>query len=141
MFYFLGSINDYTREETVEALKNYSKLSSDEIIKTGMWGESSQFIRLNNSKVRQTGIIDDISYSISLISNKRQISQSLTITGDFKTDTDKLLSILNNLKKDIVHLPEDPFIIYPSGSKSSKEKFKGELLPFENAIDSLLKTL
>tara|TARA_B110000014_G_scaffold263183_1_gene259113 strand:+ start:2111 stop:2284 length:174 start_codon:yes stop_codon:yes gene_type:complete len=31
MFYFLGSINDYTREETVEALKNYSKLSSDEI--------------------------------------------------------------------------------------------------------------
>ena len=33
IFYFIGSINDYTREETVEALKNYSKLSSDEINK------------------------------------------------------------------------------------------------------------
>jgi len=119
----------------------FSALNSEEILKTSMWGESSQFIRINNSKVRQTGIVDDLSFSLGLIFNKRQISQSLTITGDFKTDTDKLLSILNNLKKDIVHLPEDPFIIYPSGSKSSEEKFKGELLPFENAIDSLLPAM
>ena len=48
----------------------FSKLSKDEILKTGMWGENSQFIRMNNSKVRQTGVIDDMSYSISLISNK-----------------------------------------------------------------------
>ena len=47
----------------------FSKLSKDEILKTGMWGENSQFIRMNNSKVRQTGVIDDMSYSISLISN------------------------------------------------------------------------
>ena len=35
----------------------YSKLSNDEIAKTSMWGENSQFIRINNSKVRQTGIV------------------------------------------------------------------------------------
>ena len=43
----------------------FSLLTSDEILKTGMWGENSQFIRLNNSKVRQTGIVNDLSYSIS----------------------------------------------------------------------------
>ena len=40
----------------------FSLLTSDEILKTGMWGENSQFIRLNNSKVRQTGIVNDLSY-------------------------------------------------------------------------------
>ena len=91
--------------------KLFSALNNDEILKTSMWGENSQFIRVNNSKVRQTGIVDDLSFSLGLISNKRQISQSLTITGHFETDKDKLLSILSNLKNDIIHLPEDPFVI------------------------------
>ena len=69
----------------------FSKLSKDEILKTGMWGENSQFIRMNNSKVRQTGVIDDMSYSISLISNNRQTSTSQTITGDLITDKKRLI--------------------------------------------------
>ena len=47
----------------------FSLLSDNEIIKVGLWGESSQFIRFNNSKIRQTGIVDDMSYSICLIHN------------------------------------------------------------------------
>jgi len=121
--------------------KLFSALNNDEILKTSMWGENSQFIRVNNSKIRQTGIVDDLSFSLGLISNKRQISQSLTITGHFDTDKDKLLSILSNLKNDIIHLPEDPFVIYPSSSESSKEIFKGELLPFEDAVNCLLPAM
>ena len=30
-----------------------------------MWGENSQFIRINNSKIRQTGIVNDLSYSMT----------------------------------------------------------------------------
>ena len=50
--------------------KLFSALNSEEILKTSMWGESSQFIRINNSKVRQTGIVDDLSFSLGLIFNK-----------------------------------------------------------------------
>ena len=60
----------------------FSLLNKEEILKTSLWGENSQFIRLNNSKVRQTGIIDDMSYSISLIFNNRQVSCSTTLNGN-----------------------------------------------------------
>ena len=59
----------------------FDLLNEKEILKTSMWGENSQFIRLNNSKVRQTGIVDDLSFSISLISNERQVSCSKTLIG------------------------------------------------------------
>ncbi len=32
--------------------KLFSALNNDEILKTSMWGENSQFIRVNNSKIR-----------------------------------------------------------------------------------------
>ena len=105
----------------------FSLLNSGEILKTGMWGENSQFIRINGAKVRQTGIVNDLSYSLTLISNKRQVSYSLTITGVFETDKNKLVLILNKLRKDIAQIPEDPFIVYPKSKESSEEKFKGDL--------------
>jgi len=125
---YFNTINDYI----------FSQLSSDEFIKTGMWGENSQFIRLNNSKVRQTGIVDDMSYSISLISNKRQASTSLTITGDFNTDKSRILDVLNTLRDNIKSLPEDPYIVYPENGENSNEKHTGSLLDFNEATDKLL---
>ena len=74
----------------------FTSLSKDEILKTSLWGESSQFIRFNNSKVRQTGLIDDLSFSMILICNNRKTSISMTLTGN--TDTDKLL-IISYLEK------------------------------------------
>ena len=116
----------------------FSLLSEDEILKTEMWGENSQFIRVNNSKVRQTGIVQDLTYNLSLISNKRQTSYSSTITGIFDNDQSILVSILNKLRKDIPQIPEDPFIVYPSSTESSEEKYKGNLLPFKASIDQLM---
>ena len=119
----------------------FSLLTKDEVLKNGMWGENSQFIRINNSKIRQTGIVKDLSYSMALISNKKQVSHSLTITGILNTDKSKLESILNKLREDIVQVPEDPFIVYPKSIKSSEEKHNGNLLPFEDAIKMLMPAM
>ena len=47
----------------------FSILKNGETLITNISGESSQFIRFNNSKVRQTGIIDDMNFSMTLLSN------------------------------------------------------------------------
>ena len=119
----------------------FSKLNKNEILKTGMWGENSQFIRLNNSKVRQTGIINDMSYSISLIFNNRQTSTSLTITGNSDLDKLRIMDVLINLRENIVHLPEDPYIVYPKDGENSEEINKGNLLDFDNAVFNLLPVM
>ena len=79
----------------------FNELLNSEILKTGMWGENSQFIRLNNSKIRQTGIVKDLSFSMSLISNERQVSLSRTITGNYEEDAIVLQSNLKELRRDI----------------------------------------
>ena len=88
---YFNKINEYL----------FSLLTNEEILKVGMWGETSQFIRLNNSKIRQTGIIDDMSYSLALIANRRQVSCSTTLNGDVELDKNHLLNILNSLRCDI----------------------------------------
>ena len=125
---YFNKINEYL----------FSLLTNEEILKVGMWGETSQFIRLNNSKIRQTGIIDDMSYSLALIANRRQVSCSTTLNGDVELDKNHLLNILNSLRCDIEKVPEDPYIVYPKEGISSNEKNRGSLLDFDKSVSSLL---
>ena len=115
----------------------FSLLKSDETLITNISGENSQFIRFNNSKIRQTGLIDDMSYSIILIWNNRKTSISMTLTGIENTDKDIISFYLEKLRDDIQFMPEDPFIVMPTLSESSKETYSGNLLNNEVAVDHL----
>ena len=79
----------------------FSLLNKDEILKTSMWGENSQFIRFNNSKVRQTGLIDDMTFSMILICNNRKSSMSMTLTGAEDKDRSLLDLYLEKLRDNI----------------------------------------
>ena len=116
----------------------FSTISDNEILITNFSGENSQFIRFNNSKVRQTGIVDDLNFSMLLLCNNRKCSISMTLKGNENNDKLLLESCLNKLRDDIKNIPEDPFIVYPVLSKSSKEIYDGKLLDFEKAADHLV---
>mgnify|MGYP000960791874 FL=1 len=60
----------------------FSTITDNEILITNFSGENSQFIRFNNSKVRQTGIIDDLNFSMMLLCNNRKCSISMTLKGN-----------------------------------------------------------
>ena len=45
----------------------FENLKGNEILKTSVWGENSQFIRVNGAKVRQTGIVNDLTFNICLL--------------------------------------------------------------------------
>jgi len=115
----------------------FSLLESDEHLITNISGENSQFIRFNNSKVRQTGLIDDMSYSMILLWNNRKTSISMTLTGIKNRDQNILSFYLERLRNDIQFMPEDPFIVMPTLSKSSKETYSGDLLNNDLAVDHL----
>jgi len=115
----------------------FSLARKDEVLITNFSGESSQFIRFNNAKIRQTGIVDDINFSITLISNNRKCSVSMTLKGLELDDKMLIESYLNKLREDIKNIPEDPFVVLPNFTNSTNEKYKGDLLSFENAADHL----
>ena len=129
--------------EYFSLLNNYifSELSKNEVLITNISGENSQFIRFNNSKVRQTGLIDDMSFSMILISNNRKSSISLTLTGNIDNDKSLILFNLNQLRDNVKFLPEDPFIVMPTVAKSSSEIYSGSLLNNKDSVNNLIPAM
>ena len=75
-------------EKLINSLKN------GEHLKVSIDGELSQFIRFSQSKVRQSGLVDDASISIILIYDERSCSGSFTLGNNDHTN-EKFLSQLN----------------------------------------------
>ena len=117
--------------------KLINNLISEEHILLGIKGEKSQFIRFNQSKVRQSGITEDAKFEICLIKNSRTCSGSLTLSGNIKIDESRAFDELSRLRNEISGLPKDPFIVLPNDTGSSREIFNGDLLPFNQSIKSL----
>ena len=69
--------------------------------------------------------------------NQRTCSVSFSLTKNLANDLSAALDYLNSLRKDLVFLPEDPFIVFPKEGKSSSQKKTGQLLSIENVVNSL----
>ena len=64
----------------------YSYLKKDELLTLSFTGEESQFIRLNNAKIRQTGLVNDADIHMKMIANGRTCTGSFTLSGNDDVD-------------------------------------------------------
>ena len=60
----------------------YSTLQEGEDLTIYMEGENSQYFRFNDSKIRQTGIIEDYNVTLSLYHGKKSLQATTTISSD-----------------------------------------------------------
>ncbi|PSF32105.1 Zn-dependent protease [Aphanothece hegewaldii CCALA 016] len=133
---------------TTEALEsNFNQLSellvnhlqSEEHLSIELSGEQSQFLRFNTAKVRQAGTVCDGTIQLTLINQQKTAYTAFPFTGDLAVDTAIALDKLNELKKEVAQLPEDPYIVLPENKGSSRDVYTGDLLPPSEAIDEILK--
>ena len=117
--------------------KLINSLESGEHLKVSIDGEQSQFIRFSQSKVRQSGLVDDASLMLTLIKDERSCSGSFTLSGSAYDDETSAVKELNRLRGEVATLPKDPFIVMPEDTGSSREEHSGNLLSEESAIDAL----
>ena len=114
-----------------------NNLQNGEDLKLTIGGENSQFVRLSQSKVRQSGLVDDASLSIVLIKDERTCSGSFTLTGNITADEETAMEELNRLRDEVGTLPKDPFVVMPEDTGSSREEYNGSLLNEEEAVSAL----
>ncbi|MFQ6678300.1 MAG: TldD/PmbA family protein [Fidelibacterota bacterium] len=117
------------------------QLNKDEHLKLSFSGENSQYIRINNHKVRQTGLVQERNLSLVLIRNSRTCSGAVTLSGILKHDLDNAVSELQRLRMEVDQLPEDPFISLPVNMGSSHSITSPELLDEEDAISAIMPPL
>ena len=122
-----------------EALFSY--LKENEYLVISFDGENSQFIRFNNASIRQTGLVDDAAMSLKYISNGRTCHGAFTISGHQTIDLERGKSELDRMRLESKELPEDPFLVLPKNSGSSREIKVVNGLPFHDAVDALVPAM
>ena len=127
-------------EETFDRLVNQllNGLKEDEHLKLGLKGEQSQFVRFNGARVRQAGCVEDGQMSMTLMQNQRNGFRSFPLTGDWEVDKQQAELALTELRQEIPQLPEDPYLVLPQGTATSRENHAGKLLKPEAVASSLL---
>ena len=118
--------------------KLYSNLKTGEHLTLSLDGENSQFIRVNNAKIRQTGLVNNADLAFDLIYNNRNCQGQITLSGDYDNDYKRAVEELNRLRAEIVQLPEDPFIVLPKNTGSTRESKSANGLKTDQTVDSLL---
>ncbi len=113
-------------------------LQADEQFTLRLQGEVSQFTRFNHAKVRQTGIVRDGSLQIKLISRQRSSSIEFPFTGDLDIDLPQATAALTSLRSEVLQLPIDPYLVFPTGDATSREVHGGKLLPDAEVVGALL---
>jgi len=121
--------------------KVINTLSNDEHLTLSINGEDSEFIRINNAKVRQLGTVTDATIGMELIKNSRKIEMSFTIQRDVDKDFKLIIDYLDIMRKNIQSLPEDPLCIIPEDHGSLDEEYTGDLLNTKDSVESLLPVM
>jgi len=117
--------------------KVFALLNKGEYLTLSFSSENTQFIRFSQSKIRQTGLVDDASLELELIYDNRTCGEAFTLSGDTDADILTAQGILDILRSEVVQLPEDPYIVFPENNGSSRDIHTGNLLLVEDAAEAL----
>jgi predicted Zn-dependent protease len=98
-----------------------ARLSPGEDFTAWFQGETSDFVRMNQGKVRQPGSVAQRTLSIDLIRGQRHASAATAISGDSILDRERVDSMLGTLRASLAHLPEDPFLLYHRSAATSEQ--------------------
>jgi predicted Zn-dependent protease len=116
----------------------FRELRSGEALAMDFAGESSDFLRFNNGKVRQIGHVYQAEARIKYFRDGRTISSAIQTTGDAAVDADLARQALSVARRESALLPEDPYQTLPAATASSHEIFCGSLPDPERIPDEIL---
>lgn len=133
------SLLETTFQQLVDALMH--QIQADEWLIVRLTAEHSQFIRFNQAKVRQTGLVTDGTIGLTFMRDQRTGSCDVPFTGDKGTDWPLLQQALETLRQEVPHLPIDPYLVLPSGDAHSHEVYVGNLLAPTEVASALLSVV
>ena len=115
-----------------------SKAHADEVATLYYQGEASDFVRLNNGRVRQAGHVRQQGVTLRLFQDARQAAARVTLAGVLDTDRSRVRHALAGLRQRVAALPEDPHVVVPEPGPSTEQHGRNELPQAADAVDDVL---
>ena len=119
----------------------FNLLKSNELLTISYRGEISDFIRINESKVRQISHVNNGDIELELIIGNKKTVHEFSLTSDFNSNLNRIKFELNKMRLYINDLQDDPFIVMPKESESSRQTNSGALLKNDEILDAILPPL
>ena len=116
----------------------YNTLKEGEDLTIYMEGENSQYFRFNDSKIRQTGIIEDYNVTLSLYHGKKSLQATTTVSSDIDYSVKNLISEIDGLRAPLSLIPENNFTAFPQKFDSLEVYREGDLPDREGILDGLM---
>ena len=102
-------------------------LVGDEVLLANVSGERTDFIRLNNSEVRQAGTIDQRTLTVDLVEGRRHTAGSIRLTGERAIDDARVAALLTQLRDQRRHVTDDPYLLYNTEPTSTSRIERGSI--------------
>ncbi len=131
--------NTETDRDLFQALSNnlYSSLRQSESMTLQLAAENQDYLRFNQTRIRQITHVEQIRLSMRFQSKGRRVAFSLDLTNDLDADTQTLLSLLDRAREESKVLPEDPFLSPFENHGEHHENHSGTLPPLAELLDAM----
>ncbi len=114
----------------------FDKLREEEDVILNLEGEETQFLRFNQSKVRQATTVEQWVLTLTYKCGEKTLSVSRQISTDFECNNQKCNEILAEARSEAPLLPNDPFAIPAKNYGSSLDVFTGHLPNIHNLLEA-----
>src|SRR5258708_4473457 len=115
-----------------------ARLTGGEVVLGSLESEESDFVRFNHARVRQAMTIRQSYLTLSLIDGKRQDSVTLSLSGAYGEDRERVRGALETTRASLSALPEDPYLLYSTEPSESVRREPSRLPQPEEALDTIL---
>lgn len=104
--------------DLVDALNG--RLQGNEILLSSLAGEDSDFVRFNRNRVRQASDVRQRVLTLDLIEGQRHATGRLDLSGDRAQDLAQAAALMESLRAQCAHLPEDPYLNYSTEVRNTE---------------------
>lgn len=89
--------------------------------------EDSDFVRLNENRVRQAGHVRQLEFSLDLMEGRHHSAADINLTGNLDGDRGGVKQLMETLRAQRQHTQADPYLCYSNEVRSSDETRENRL--------------
>jgi predicted Zn-dependent protease len=114
-------------------------LRAGEVLFCSLDGEDSDFVRINQGRIRQVGAVHSRSLDLTLIEGARQIEGGCDLAGDPGLDLAVAADLLGRLRERLPQVPEDPYLNYATDPSRGEHQADSDLPNPAEALGELVR--
>lgn len=117
----------------------FRRLTGTEVLLLNYQGETSDFARLNNNKIRQAGHVQQHTLHGALIARNRESTATLSLSGRRDEDVARAGEMLGRLREQLSFLPKDPHLNFSNVVHDTRYRGDDNLPLVDDAVDTLIQ--